>query len=132
MGTTAWYEFPFVDEVGGGANVVGRLAALLAIASRLEAAGWPLKLTTTGLAFEAPEGAGDELLRLGVEEPFTDMPGGTLAEVLEAVGRLHDSLRERRLDPEEFGRLAALYWVLGSHTPRAERDGLGQAEAVSG
>jgi hypothetical protein len=128
-----WCEFPFADDAEGDANVVDRLAALLDVASRLEAVGWPLKLTTTGVAFGKPEGGADELLRLGIEEPFSTTPGRTPAEVLGAVGQLHDSLREGALNAEEFGRLSAFSWVLGLDPPTAEPVGLPiQLEAGSG
>ena len=39
--------------------------------------------------------------------------GVTLDEVCEAVGRLHDKLREGGLDAGGRARLAALCWVLG-------------------
>ena len=89
------YEFPMLDEDKGVTKVVARLTLLLEhLAHKLVTAGWPLRLTMSGLlAFEAPkEGAADQLLRWSVEESFTDTPGRTLGEVCEAVGRLHDSL----------------------------------------
>ena len=79
------------------------------------------------------EAATDQLFWLGVEEPFTDTPGRTLGEVCETVGRLHDSLRERPLEPEDFGRLSALYWVLGLDTAGVEPEiQFLQAEVSSG
>ncbi len=133
MDTTVWCEFPFVDDDGGGVNVVARLTTLLDVATRLHGEGWPLRLTMTGLAFETPEGRGaDELLRLGIEEPFTDSPSRTPTEVLEAVGQFHDSLRERALNAEEVGRLRGLYWALGVDTPSARPGGPAiQADALS-
>jgi hypothetical protein len=108
------FEFPLIaEDKPGETDLVARLKTLLDIATMLTAAGWPMRLTVSGLAFEAPEGFADELLRLGIHEPFTDTPGRTLAEVCEAVGELHDALREGRLDDEGRARLAALHWVLG-------------------
>jgi hypothetical protein len=134
LDTITWHEFAMANEDEGETDVVVRLTTLLDIATRLSAAGFPLRLTLTGLAFAAPEEeVADELPRLGIQERFTSTPSRTLAEVCEAIGELHDALRERHLDAEDYGRLSALYWVLGLDTPRAEREPLSiQAEAASG
>jgi hypothetical protein len=111
-----WFEFQIQSE--DEIDLVARLKALLDIATRLTAGGWPTRWTLTGLGFAAPhaDSVADQLAALGVEEPFTDVPSRTLGEVCDAVGRLHDRLRERGLDEEARATLSALRWALGDPT----------------
>jgi hypothetical protein len=110
-------EFRFIPddhEVGGqgGAGgellslLKGRLPRLLGIAETLTKAGWTMRLTITGLAFDPPADAEfeddedlEELVRsLGVEEPFTPFPSRTPEELGEAVGEFFDRVwYERKL-----------------------------------
>jgi hypothetical protein len=78
----------------GDGEVVARLRALLNIASKLEAAGWPMQLTVTGLSFGATvrdeRKVAKRLAELGIEEPFTPFMGRTVAELREAQLELDD------------------------------------------
>jgi hypothetical protein len=66
-----WREFPLVnDDLPSEVDIVARLTSLLDIA--------------------------DQLLRLGIDEPFTGWPSHTLSDVCDAIERLHDTLRQGR------------------------------------
>jgi hypothetical protein len=127
MADLMWHEFPFVDDDLREANedpraVVARLQVILGIATALCAAGWPLRLTLTGLSFRPPLEVGNELIRLGVAEPFDPIPSRTLAEVCHLMGELHDVLAGRvAADDYTRGMLAGLRWVLGQDFPDEER-----------
>jgi hypothetical protein len=126
MERTTWFEFAILndEDEADKTDVVARLTILLDIATKLAGAGLSLRLTMSGVAFEAPEDeVADQLAALGIEEPFASPPGRTLEDVCEVVGELHDALREGRLGAEGYAQLAAILWVLGvdSHSPEADR-----------
>ena len=134
VGAITWFEFATVNEdEESKTDVVARLTRLLDIATKLAGAGWPLRLTMSGVAFEAPEDeVADQLAALGIEEPFASPPVRTLDEVCEAIGRLNDRRRRGQgLDPQDFGRLSALYWILGVDEPRDGADRLEPARAAA-
>lgn len=105
-----WLEFPFVPLDAWGEPVADvllhfhqHLPVLRDIAAALTDAGWPLRLTLTGLAFCPPDEGGltdrddshdfyldvrQRLQVLGVTAPFEEFAGNSLAEANQELQRL--------------------------------------------